>query len=371
MSRGVALLALCVLAASGCTSGSGDAATGNAPPPVPVRVAAVERRDIPIELRAIGTVEAFSTVAVKSLVDGPLAEVHFVEGDAVQKGQLLFVIDPRPYEAALRQAEANLAKDQAESRNATVEAERQALLFQQGLVSRNEFDNAQTNATALEAAVKADEAATENSRLRLQYCYIHSPVSGRVGELLVHEGNLVKQNDTTLAVVNQIAPAYAAFSVPEQWLPEIRERNAAQPLVVKAFTGENHAHVAQGDLKFVNNAVDRATGTVLLKGLFSNVDESLWPGQFIDVSLTLRIEPNALLVPFAAVQQGQQGSYVWVVGNENAAEVRPVVTGEVTGDHIAIRSGLQLGEKVVTDGQLRLAPGLKVEINDDKGNAKS
>lgn len=367
--RTLALAAL-LGGAAACNSGGDAANTKREAPPVPVRVAAVAQRDVPVQVKAIGTVEAFSTVSVKSQVEGSLAEVHFSEGDAVRKGDLLFVIDPRPFESALRQAEANLAKEQAEARFAEVDAERRSELFKQGLVSRNEYDNAQTNAAALKAAANADAAAVENARLRLQYCYIHSPVDGRIGQLLVHEGNLVKQNDSTLAVINQVKPAYVAFAVPEALLPEIRERAAAGTLAVESISGEGKPEV-RGELKFINNAVDRTTGTVLLKGLFANENEALWPGQFVEVALTLHVESGALVVPLAALQTGQQGQYVWVVSGERQVEVRPVVTGDVNGTEVVVREGLKPGETVVVDGQLRLAPGSRVEINADAGVAKS
>jgi membrane fusion protein, multidrug efflux system len=356
------VLAAVLTLLAGCNSGAGDASTNgraNAPA-VPVHVANAEKRDIPIQVRAIGTVEPFTTVAVKSQVEGSLAGVHFSEGDAVQKGQLLFTIDPRPFEAALRQAEANLARELAEARNATVDAERRTTLFAQGLVSRDEYDKSQTTAASLQAAAKADEAAVENARLSLQYCFIRSPVDARAGQVLVHQGNLVKENDTTLAVLNQVHPAYVAFSVPEQWLPEIRQR-ASEGLAVDAYVGKETKPV-RGDLRFINNTVDTTTGTVLLKGLFANADEALWPGQFVDVSLTLRVQLGAVLVPLNAILPGQQGQYVYVVGADGAAEVRPVSSGEVVGSDVVVTQGLEPGETVVTDGQLRLAPGTKVEV---------
>lgn len=365
------VVAALLIGAAACNSGGDAANTKREAPPVPVRVAPVTQKDIPIQIKAIGSVEAFSTVSVKSQVEGSLAEVHFSEGDAVKKGDLLFVIDPRPFESALRQAEANLAKEQAEARFAEVDAERRAELFKQGLVSRNEYDNAQTNAAALQAAANADAAAVENARLRLQYCYIHSAVDGRIGQLLVHEGNLVKQNDSTLAVINQVKPAYVAFAVPEGLLPEIRERAGAGALSVETIASGDGKPEVHGELKFINNTVDRTTGTVLLKGLFANDDEALWPGQFVEVALTLRSQQGALLVPLAAIQTGQQGQFVWVVSGEQKVEVRPVVTGDVSGTDVIVREGLKAGDTVVVDGQLRLAPGSRVEINTEGGVAKS
>lgn len=364
MRPAAAVLLGATLVLAACNSGSTASNQGKpSAPPVPVHVAAAEQRDIPIQIRAIGTVEPFTTVTVKSQVEGALAEVHFQEGDAVKKGELLFTIDPRPFEAALRQAQANLAKDQAEARNAVVDAERRATLFQQGLVSRDEYDTSQTSAAALQASAKADEAAVENAKLRLQYCFIRSPVDARAGQILVHQGNLVKESDTSLAVLNQLHPAFVTFSVPEQWLPEIRQR-VSQGLAVDASVGKDSQPV-RGELRFINNTVDTSTGTVLLKGLFSNEDETLWPGQFVDVSLTLRIQKDAVLVPLAAILPGQQGAYVYVINAEGIAEVRPVVSGDVIGSDVVVNEGLKPGETVVIDGQLRLAPGSKVEVMKD------
>ena len=331
-------------------------------------VATAVQRDIPLQLHAIGNVEAYSTVSVKSQVEGQLAHVHFVEGQPVQKGNLLFSIDARPFEAALRQAEATVARDVADARNAEVDAKRRTQLLAQGFVSRDEYDQSQTKAASSAATVKADEAAVENARLQLQYCYIHSPINGRVGQLLVHEGNLVKANDTLLAVINQVRPVYVSFSVPEQELPEVRQRTAEGKLLVQAFVPHHDGTPVVGELRFINNAVDMTTGTVLLKALFANDDEALWPGQFVDVALTLAVRRDAVLVPAEAIQVGQQGQYVFVVAADESAEVRPVVPGERIGQEIVVRQGLTAGERVVTDGQIRLAPGLKVQIKDGAGS---
>jgi multidrug efflux system membrane fusion protein len=349
-----------------CSSGSGDAATDGrrGAQPVPVTVAKVEAKDVPTQIRAIGNVEPYSSVTVKSQVKGQIAEVHFQEGQRVAHGDLLFTIDPRPFEAALRQAEANLARDLAEANNAKIEAGRRERLLAQGFVSRDEYDQAQTQAASLEAAARADRAAVENAKLELQYCYIRSLIDGRVGQILVHAGNVVKDNDTTLAVINQIRPAYVSFSVPEQDLPEIHRRAAEQKLAVQAFIGKDNADPIVGDLSFINNTVDTATGTILLKGLFKNEDEALWPGQFVDVALVLGVHRNAVVVPAAAVQTGQQGRYVFVVGSDMVATIKPVVVGTSVGHDIVIEQGLQPNETVVTDGQVRLAPNMKVEIKD-------
>jgi len=347
-----------------CSGGSRDAQPGGSHDAVPVTVATVRQLDVPMQSRTIGNVEPYSSVSIKSQVEGQLAQVHFQEGQPVARGDLLFTIDPRPFEAAVRQAEANLAKSQAESSNATIDANRRAKLLADGFVSTDENDQAQTRAASLQAAVKADQAAVENAKLQLQYCFIHSPIDGRIGALLVHEGNVVKTNDTILAVINQIHPIYVAFSLPEQQLEEIRQRAASGTLEVQVFVGPNPTEPVRGELSFINNTVDTTTGTVVLKGLFTNEREELWPGQYVDVALTLSVTRDALLVPAEAVQTGQQGPYVFVVGNDAAAELRPVVVGRTVGHDVIVTTGLRAEERVVTDGQIRLAPGLKVEIKD-------
>jgi multidrug efflux system membrane fusion protein len=332
------------------------------PEAVPVNVTAVVQKDVPVRLRAIGNVEAYSTVTVKSQVDGELAQINFKEGQEVKEGDLLFVLDPRPFQAALQQAEANLAKDRAEADNARVQAERYKRLLANNFVSKDQYDQFRTQAESFDAAVKADQAAVENAKLQLQYCYIHSPITGRIGQYLLHVGNVVKNHDTTLVTINRIRPVYVDFSVPEQHLPDIRNSAATHQLKVEAFIGTDEAHAAAGELSFIDNAVDTKTGSVLLKGTFPNEDEVLWPGQFVSVALTLRTQPNALLVPNAAVQTGQQGQYVFVVGKDLTVQVRPVVTGMAVDEEVVVEKGLELGETVVTRGQIRLAAGSKVQI---------
>jgi len=302
-------------------------------------------------------------VSVKSRVEGHLARVYFVEGQEVKRDDPLFLVDPRPFEAAVRQAEANLARDRAQAENARVELERFARLARQGVASREEYDQARTRARSLDATVAADEAAVESARIQLQYCSIRSPIDGRAGQLLVHEGNVVKANETPLAVINQLRPAYVEFSVPQQDLPEIRKHMAGGALPVEARP-DDAGPPAAGQLTFVNNTVDTSTGTVLLKGTFPNPDEELWPGQFVNVALRLTTLNAAVMVPARAVQTGQQGKYVFVVRPDGTAESRPVVVGHMVGDDVVIEKGLAPGEQVVTEGQLRLGPGVRVEVKD-------
>ena len=358
-------LILAVLAILSACSQNG--ARGNVAQPfmsvaAPVMVAPVGQKTVPVTLRAIGNVEAYSTVSVKPQVEGQLERVYFREGQDVKKGDLLFTIDSRPFEAALRQAEANLARDQAQEKNARAQADRSEKLFESGIVSKDQFDQVRTNFDALQAAVRADQAAVENAKIQLGYCSIRSPIEGRTGNLMVHEGNVVKVNDTALVVINQINPLYVDFSVPEQYLAEIKKYQARGKPKVEAIMPNEEAHPERGVLTFVNNAVDSGTGTILLKGTFPNTEKRLWPGQFVNVVLALTSLPNAVVVPSQAVQTGQRGQYAFVVKPDLTVDLRPVVTGETIGGETVIEKGLQPGEKVVTDGQLLLLPGAKVEV---------
>jgi multidrug efflux system membrane fusion protein len=370
ITRLALLLGPATLAA--CSSGGGaaerQAARG---PAVPVRVATVVQKEAPVVVPAIGRVEAYSTVDVRSQVEGRLAEVHFAEGQEVHRGALLFTIDPRPFEAALRQAEGNLARDRAQAENALVESGRFAALVKTGVVSRDAYDAARARASSLAAAVAADEAAVEAARIQLQYCWIASPLDGRIGRLLVHAGNVVKANETILTTINQLRPVHVEFAVPQQELPGIRAHMAADPLPVEATIpgADPGAASVTGTLSFVDNTVDPATGTVLLKAEFANQDERLWPGQFVNVALRVATQPNAIMVPARAVQAGQDGKFVFVVLPDDTVELRPVTVGSVLGDDAVVAEGLRAGERVVTEGQLRLAPGVHVEVKDEAAAA--
>ncbi len=355
-----AVLALMAACSPHPGESSAPGAGQNSADSVPVTVATVARRDVPVELRAIGRVQAYATVAIKPRVEGQLVKAHFSEGESVRKGELLFTVDPRPLEAALRQAQANLARDRAELGNANVEVRRLRRLLADGFVSQDEYDQADTRARALQATVKADEAAVERAELDLGYCSIRSPVDGRIGRVLINEGNVFKANEATLAVVNQIRPIYVAFSVAEQFLPQIQERARATTLTIAAWASGADGPVS-GKLDFIDNAVDTTTGTVMLKGLFENEDEVLWPGQFVDVALTLAVERNAVVVPSQAVQTGQEGQYVFVVTPDAVAEIRLVKVGRAAGSDTLVEKGLEPGESVVIDGQVRLAPGVRVQ----------
>jgi multidrug efflux system membrane fusion protein len=330
---------------------------------VPVTSATVIQKAVPVQLRAIGNVEAYSTISVKSQIEGVLIRVHFKEGQYVNKGDILFTIDPRPYEAALKQAEANLAKDNAQLENAQKEASRYEELAKKGYVAQEQYDQIRTNAAALEATVNADKALVENARLQLKYCFIYSPITGRTGNLIANQGNLIKANaDNPMVTINQIQPIYVTFSVSEQYLNEIKKYMAARKLNVEAFISKEDVMPEKGVLTFIDNTVDMATGTIKLKGTFANKGKRLWPGQFVNVLLTLTMQPDAIVVPSQALQAGQSGVYVFVIKSDLTVESRPVVVDRSLDGESVIEKGLQPGEKVVTDGQLRLVPGAKVEI---------
>jgi multidrug efflux system membrane fusion protein len=332
---------------------------------VPVTVGVVTPKDVPIVIRVIGTVESYSTVSVKALVGGELRRVSFEEGQNVRKGQLLFEIDPRPYEAALEQARAQLDRDKAQLKNAQADAERYAGLVEKDYVTPSEYDKVLTSAAALEATVQADDAAVKSAALELEYCTIRSPIDGRTGALMVHRGNIVKANaDTPLVVIEQMDPIYVSFFVPERSLTEIKNRQAEGTLTVQATVPDSGSHSVAGRLSFIDSTVDSQTGTVLLKATFSNPERLLWPGQFVNVGLTLATKNGALVVPTEAIQTGQQGSYVFVVKPDLTVESRPVVTGETMEHESVIEKGVSAGEKIVTDGQLRLVPGAKIAPKD-------
>jgi multidrug efflux system membrane fusion protein len=334
-----------------------------APPSVPVLVAKVEEKTVPVELKAIGNAEAYATVAVKARIGGQLVKVNFKEGQDVQQGDLLFVIDPRPYEGALRQAEANLARDRALAHKAAADARRYAELIRKDFVSQQEYDQARATAESLAATVKADEVAVGNAKLQLSYCYIHAPISSRTGNLKADLGNLIKADaDTPMVILNQIQPIYVSFSVPEQYLPVIKKYMAQGPVKVEAVIGRDEKHPEEGVLTFINNTVDPATGTILLKATFPNQEKRLWPGLFVNVAVELTNQPGALVVPSQAIQTGQEGQFVFVVTPDLKAEPRPVKVERSLNDEVIVQEGLKPGETVVTEGQLRLVPGAKVEI---------
>jgi len=365
-------------------------------PPVPVTVGEAVEKTIPVQLTAVGNAQAYTTVGIKSQINGQLVEVRFKEGQEVRKGDLLFVIDPRPFEAALRQTEAALSQRQAEVRqaqaaverdsaqleNARVQERRYRELVAKELIAREQYDTLNTNMTAMQATVEADRAAVENAkaalqaaqanvdnaRLQLAYTRIHAPIDGRTGNLLVQNGNILKANDDNpIVVINQIHPIYVSFSVPEQHLADIKKYRAIGPLQVVARPPRQQETLATGQLTFVNNAVDQTTGTIQLKATFANENNGLWPGQFVDVSMVVTSR-TAIVVPSQSIQPGQQGPYVFVVKPDQTVESRLVTPGVRLGAETIVEKGLKPSERVVTDGQLRLVPGARIEARPPKAS---
>jgi multidrug efflux system membrane fusion protein len=360
---GILGLLLLAIFSSAC---SNDKSRKPVSAPIPVTVSTAIQKMVPVQLRVIGNVQAYSTVTVKSLVGGELVGVNFTEGQDVKKGDLLFTIDSQPFEAALKQAEANLQKDLAQAKNAQEDARRYEFLIQKNVVARQQYDKFRTDADALEATVLADRAAVENARIQLGYCSIRSPIDGRTGIINIKRGNIIaavtQPNAIDLVTINQIIPIHVIFYVPEQNLPEIKKYMAGGSLKVEALPPNDTSSGEQGVLTFIDNTVDKTTGTILLKGTFANREKKLWPGQFVNVVLTLTTEPNAIVIPSQAIQTGQEGQYIFVVKEDLTVESRPVIAGRSANNETIVQKGLQVDEKVVTDGQLRLYPGAKVEI---------
>ena len=329
---------------------------------VPVRIGQVVQKPDPLQIRNVGTVQAYTAVAVRALVAGEIMQVHFREGQDVAKGDLLFTIDPRPYQAALAQAEAALARDRAQEANAAADAQRYEDLVAKDYVTRQQYDGVIANQKALGATVRSDEAALERARLDLAYCSIRSPIDGRTGAVMVQVGNIVKSNDATLVAINQVVPIYVSFAVPERDLAEIRKRQAQGKLTVQAEDAATNQPISRGELTFVDNTVDRATGTIILKATFANPDRALWPGEFVNAVLTLATDQKAVVAPTSAIQNGQQGTYAYVVKADQTVESRPVTVARNAPEGAVIAKGLAPGETVVTDGQLRLSPGAKIEV---------
>jgi membrane fusion protein, multidrug efflux system len=369
----ILFVAVLTLAAAGCnaagegtappvgTAGGGRGGGGGAP--VPVSVGHAAQKPIPLTIEVIGSIEASSTVSIRAQVTGELNSVNFKEGDDVREGQVLFSLDQRPLQATLAQAEANLARDTAQAANAAMQATRAAELAERGIATREQVETATSSSNALQATLAADRAAVDNARVQLQYATIPAPISGRTGALMVHPGNLVRANDTApLVVINQVTPIFVSFAIPEAQLPLLKQYLARGAVQVEADPPTGEGAPSQGHITFVDNTVDPTTGTIRVKGSFDNLDRRLWPGQFVNVVMTLATDPNAIVVPSSAVQNGQQGSYVFVVTPDNKAEFRKVQVGRTRGDDTIVVAGLAAGETVVTDGQLRLVAGSPVSI---------
>jgi len=342
-------------------------------PPAPVTVGTVIQADVPVKLTAVGNVESVNSVAIKAQINGTVSQVHFREGQDVVKGQLLFTIDPRPYQAALKQAEAALARDLAQAKNADEQARRYEGLIKDGIVTKEQYDALRTTADAFASSVAADRAAVENAKVQLSYCSIRSPIAGRTGNLAATIGNMIKANDTpSMVTINQMAPIYVTFSVPEKELITIKREMAGGKLRVAAIIPHDPRGPVYGELTFVDNTVDMTTGSIKLKGTFANADGRLWPGQFVTTSLDLSTIRNAVVAPAPSIQSGQQGQYVYVIKQDGTAELRPVKAGISSEGKTVVETGLKPGETVVTDGHMRVMPGGKVEVKkpgDGKGQA--
>ena len=367
-----AVISLLLTTLTGCSGKNSDATEKKAggETAVPVVVAPVVKKTIPLRIQAIGNVEPYATVAIKARIDGQIVKVFFADGQEVVKGQPLFQLDPRPFEASLKQSEAALARDQAQLQRARAQEQRYKDLLQKNFISKDAYAQFLTNVDTAEATVRGDEAALENARLQLEYSTIRSPINGRTGKIMIQLGNLVKANDTNpLVVINQVSPVYLSFAVPEQYLGDIRKYMAMGKLPVQAQPSDSGGSAADGELAFIDNTVDTATGTVKLRATFLNKDRVLWPGQFATAVVTLHEQRDAVVVPSQSVQTGPKGQFVFVVKPDLIAEVREVVVERVDGAQSVIAKGLAAGEQVVTAGQSRLVPGVKVNPKTDTGKS--
>jgi multidrug efflux system membrane fusion protein len=364
----VFVLLVAILSAAGCSKGAAPAAIARAAAgddAVLVTVAPVVRKAMPLEIRVIGTAEAESTVAVHAQITGAITSVNFNEGDDVTDGQVLFTLDHRPLEATLAQVQANLARDLAQATNARTQAGRYQTLATRGLVSGQEMQASATAAAALEATVEADRAALDNANVQLEYATIKAPIAGRTGALIVHPGNLVRANDTSpLVVINRIAPINVSFGIPEGQLPAFKRYLAERTLRVEA-TAPSETVPSTGRIAFIDNAVDQTTGTIKIKGSFPNADRRLWPGQFVNVVVTLKTDPAAVVAPTAAIQAGQQGDFAFVVKPDQTVDLRSVIVDRTSGADSIVKDGLKPGEIVITDGQLRLVAGSRIKVKSD------
>lgn len=358
----VALGAVLFLPACASKTAEGDAAQSSARPPVAVLVGTVVQKDIPVNIQVIGTGESYATVSVKSQIQGEVQRAYFKPGQFVRRGDLLYTMDPSPFKASLAQAEANLAKDQAQLEYANSTLAQNAALYKEGIIARNQYQQYRSNAGEFAAAVDADKAAIRTSEIQLGYCTIRAPLDGVAGAYLIDPGNVIQSANTALVVINQIRPIYIDFSVPQQYLLEIQKERALRPLRVEATIPHDAKQPEWGVLSFVNNTVDNTTGTILLKGTFANSDRRLWPGQFVNVSLTLSELNHVTVAPSPAVQTGQNGQYVYVVQKGPTVSYQPVTVGTGFQGYTEITKGLTPGETVVTDGQIMLYPGAKISI---------
>ncbi len=360
----IAVTPALILAGCGNSIGKSNGRSGMAPQAVAVTVAAAEKRDIPYYLMGLGNVTAFNTVTVKTRVDGQLVQVAFKEGQEVKRGDLLVLIDPRPYEVALSQAQATLFRDQAQLRDARINLERYAGLFAAKIIPQQQLDTQRATVDQLEGAVRADQAQIDNAKLNLVYCRITSPISGRVGLRLVDSGNMVHAADTNgLLVITQLQPIAVLFTLPQDLLPTVHKAMSKAQLTVLAYSRDDQTKLATGKLLTIDNQIDPTTGTAKLKAVFENNERVLWPNQFVNVKLLLETRKDNTIVPASAVQNGPKGNFTYVVKTDKTVELRPVQVSFTQGSVSSITSGLSPGEQVVTEGQDKLQSGSRVEVH--------
>lgn len=370
LGLGLALLICAVLA--GCSRGEKNARASGPPPAIPVGVATVQQQDFPVYLTGLGSVQAFNTVALKSRIDGQIMQVNFQEGQDVRKGELLIQIDPRPYEVALQTANANLQRDEAQLNNAKAQFERMKALYAGGVIAKQDLDTQQASFGQFEGTIAADKAAIENAKLNLTYTRITSPIDGRIGLRQVDVGNYVQASSTTpMVIITQLHPIAIVFTLPEDQLQAVRQRMKEGTLTVDVYGRDDQTKLSTGKLLTIDNQIDQTTGTAKLKAVFENPDNSLWPNQFVNVHLLLERRKDALTMPASAIQRGPQGTFTYVVDANNTVQVKPVQIALTQGNIVVIGSGVQAGDKVVTDGQEKLQPGTRVNVQAPNGRSRN
>jgi multidrug efflux system membrane fusion protein len=359
LGLGFALLLCSALA--GCSRGQKNAKASGPPPAVPVGVATVKQRDFPVYLTGLGSVTAFNTVSLKTRIDGQITQVNFQEGQDVKQGELLIQIDPRPYNVALEQAQANLQRDEAQLNNAKVQYDRMKALYAGGVIAKQDLDTQEASFGQYEGTIAADKAAIDNAKLNLVYTRITSPINGRIGLRQVDIGNYVTAaSGSSMAVITQMHPIAIIFTLPEDQLQSVREKMQKGTLQVDVYSRDDQTKLSTGKLLTIDNQIDPTTGTAKFKAVFENPENSLWPNQFVNVHLLLETRKDAITAPVSAIQRGPQGTFVYLVDNNNTVQVRPVQLALTQGNTVVIASGLQPGEKVVTDGQEKLQAGSRV-----------
>ena len=367
---GIAILICSVIA--GCSRADKNAKASAPPPAVPVGVATVQQRDFPVYLTGLGSVQAFNTVALKSRIDGQIMKVNFQEGQDVKEGELLIQIDNRPYEVALQTAKANLQRDEAQLNNAKVQFERMKALYAGGVIAKQDLDTQEASFGQYEGTIAADKAAINSANLNLVYTRVTSPINGRIGLRQVDIGNYVQASATTpMVVITQLHPIAIVFTLPEDQLQAVRQRMKEGTLVVDVYGRDDQTKLSTGKLLTIDNEIDQTTGTAKLKAVFENPDNSLWPNQFVNVHLLLERRKDALTMPASAIQRGPQGTFTYVVDANNTVQVKPVQIALTQGNVVVIESGLQAGDKVVTDGQEKLQPGTHVNVQAPNGQSRN